>query len=55
MINFIIGFIVFGLMIYSAYRIVKKLRVESGICGMSCSGCASSCKSKLNEQKNSVD
>ncbi len=46
MINYILGGVVFGLMIFTAIRIVGKSKKESGICGGRCSGCHSKCNSE---------
>jgi hypothetical protein len=46
MIDFFIGFIIFGLMIAAFFYTVKKLKSKTGICGGSCSGCQSSSNSE---------
>ncbi|MEA4961486.1 FeoB-associated Cys-rich membrane protein [Lutispora sp.] len=43
MINYILGGIIFGLMILASINTIKRIKKESCACGGSCSGCHSKC------------
>lgn len=51
MINYVVGGIVFGLMIFVTVRIIKKAKEKSCICGGSCSECPSRCAYHNDEGK----
>ncbi len=49
MINYVLGGIIFGLMIFTAISIIKNAKNQSCICGGSCSQCSSKCTYQNNE------
>ncbi len=50
MINYIIGALIIGMMLFALSKIIKKAKEGTGICGCSCSSCSSNCSQKPETQ-----
>ncbi len=51
MVNYILGGVIFGLMIFAEISIIKKVKNKSCICGMNCSRCHSDCSEPTSTEK----